>query len=85
MRHRLLVFAQLLSTDGSFLIGDDGLWVEPQTLRGGDVFQQRHLLPPHEEATLLAIGLYDPLTGSRIPLTTGGDALRLPLEAPARP
>ena len=82
---RLLVFAQLLAPDGTFLAGDDGLWVDPQTLQAGDVFRQTHRLPPQAGAASLSVGLYDPLTGTRIPLTGGGDALRLPLTAGGQP
>jgi len=47
---RLAVFAHLLEGD-DLLTGDDGLWVNPETLRPGDVFrQQHHLAPPPESA-----------------------------------
>jgi CubicO group peptidase (beta-lactamase class C family) len=36
--------------DGAFLTGDDGLWVDPLTLRDGDVFLQRHALPAPDGA-----------------------------------
>ena len=30
--------------NGDFLVGDDGLWVDPYTLQQGDRFIQQHLL-----------------------------------------
>lgn len=70
---RLAVFAQLWDSNGRFLTGDDGLWVDPYTLHPGDRFMQRHwLLPPQgSQPTTIVIGLYDPFTGARI-LTEDG-------------
>jgi len=66
---RLAVFAHLLAADGTFLAGDDGLWVDPLTLRAGDRFIQAHRLAPPRDAPAgpysLELGLYDPLTGER--------------------
>jgi hypothetical protein len=66
---RLAVFAHLLASDGTFLAGDDGLWVDPLTLLPGDHFTQIHrlALPPDAPSGpyTLALGLYDPLTGDR--------------------
>ena len=66
---RLAVFTHLLAADGTFLAGDDGLWVDPLTLRPGDRFVQIHrLAPPHNAPAgpyTLELGLYDPLTGER--------------------
>jgi 4-amino-4-deoxy-L-arabinose transferase-like glycosyltransferase len=78
---RLYAFAQLLDAEGAFLAGDDGLWVDPATLRAGDVFAQRHLLDPAlaPDAAALAVGLYDPMTGERILTADGRDAIRLEL------
>ena len=83
---RLAVFAQLLAGD-EFLTGEDGLWVNPETLRPGDVFrQQHHLAPPSETSaatpTDFAVGLYDPLTGERILTEAGDDHVRLNFPAP---
>ena len=66
---RLAVFTHLLAADGVFLTGDDGLWVDPLTLRPNDRFVQVHRLAlpadtPSGPCTL-EIGLYDPLTGER--------------------
>ena len=79
---RLYVFAQLVDASGAFLVGDDGLWVDPLTLRAGDVFLQRHALAAPEGTRPAAVlfGLYDPLTGERILTTDGADHLRLELE-----
>lgn len=76
---RLLVFAQLQDAEGSFLVGDDGLWVDPQTLRNGDRFVQRHQLPAADDLRSLSVvfGLYDPLTGERILTLDGRDHIRL--------
>lgn len=77
---RLAVFTHLWTAEGAYLSGDDGLWVDPLTLRVGDRFVQRHLPgAPTEAAATLAIGLYDPLTGRRIPTTQGSDHVALPL------
>jgi hypothetical protein len=66
---RLAIFAHLLAADGTFLVGDDGLWVDPLTLQPGDRFIQAHRfdLPPDAPTGpyVLEIGLYDPLTGER--------------------
>lgn len=74
---RLAVFAQLLDGDGNVLTGNDGLWVDPTTLQGGDLFLQQHWIPVPAGATpqTLLIGLYDPLTGQRILTDSGRDAL----------
>jgi 4-amino-4-deoxy-L-arabinose transferase-like glycosyltransferase len=79
---RLHVFAQLQDKQGNFLVGDDGLWVDPFTLQRGDRFLQQHQLaaPAGQQGTSLIFGLYDPKTGERILTTDGQDALRLELE-----
>jgi hypothetical protein len=56
------------------------LWVNPHTLQPGDRFIQRHLLPFDHRAATVAVGLYDPLDGRRIPTLTGQD--HLPAAAP---
>jgi hypothetical protein len=69
---RLAVFAHVLAADGTFLAGDDGLWVDPLTLQPGDWFIQVHYLDPSPGAPggpyTLEMGLYDPLTGDRWPV-----------------
>jgi len=66
---RLAVFAHLLTSDGELIAVDDGLWVDPLTLQPGDQFIQVHRLILPEDAPpgpySVAIGLYDPMTGSR--------------------
>lgn len=81
---RLYVFAHLLDENGTFLVGDDGLWVDPLTLQKGDVFLQRHHLPApaDEPAAAVVFGLYDPMTGERIFTDDGQDAIRLELTHP---
>jgi len=75
---RLAVFAQLLDADGGFLAGDDGLWVDAQTLRAGDVFAQRHYLSA-PGAAIVSFGLYDPMTGERLLTDDGRDHIDLEL------
>jgi hypothetical protein len=79
---RLQVFAQLQDETQRFLIGDDGLWIDPLTLRPGDRFLQQHRLPaPEEQAGAgVVFGLYDPKTGERVLTTDGRDYLRLAIE-----
>jgi hypothetical protein len=66
---RLSVFAHLLSADGEALAIDDGLWVDPLTLRPGDRFVQIHRFAIPQDASdgpyMLQLGLYDPMTGER--------------------
>jgi len=72
---RLAVLAHLLAADGTFVASDDGLWVDPLTLRSGDRFFQIHrfALPPDAPPGpyTLELGLYDPLTGDRWPTMKG--------------
>ena len=64
---RMAVFAHLLGADDEFVAGDDGLWVDPLTLRSGDRFIQVH----HFESEVtggsytVELGLYDPMTSER--------------------
>lgn len=76
---RLLVFAQLQDADGKFLVGDDGFWVDPETLQSGDRFIQQHrLLVEGNMGDVTAVfGLYDPLTSERIMTIDGRDHIRL--------
>jgi hypothetical protein len=66
---RLSVFSHLLAADGTFLVGDDGLWVDPLTLEPGDQFIQLHRFAIPADASdgpyFLELGLYDPKTGER--------------------
>jgi 4-amino-4-deoxy-L-arabinose transferase-like glycosyltransferase len=74
---RLAVFAHLLAADGTSLAGDDGLWVDPLTLRPGDRFLQvHHFVPPPGAPAgpyVLELGVYDPMTGDRWPVLEAGD------------
>jgi 4-amino-4-deoxy-L-arabinose transferase-like glycosyltransferase len=73
---RLAVFAHLWTADGRFLTGDDGFWLDPETLQPGDRFIQRHWLPGGEAGGSVAVGLYDPLTGERILTIDGREMIR---------
>jgi 4-amino-4-deoxy-L-arabinose transferase-like glycosyltransferase len=68
-RPRLKVFVHLLAADGAFLAEDDGLWVDPLTLRAGDRFVQLHRLeaPPGAPTGpyTVRLGLYDERSGER--------------------
>jgi hypothetical protein len=78
---RLYTFAQLLDEQGTFLVGDDGFWVDPLTLHPGDTFVQRHRLAGADALTGVAavFGLYDPKTGERILTIDGADHIRTEL------
>lgn len=83
---RLKVFAHLWSGDDQVAI-DDGLWVDPYSLKPGDLVLQYHRFEAgaHSREDLrLDIGLYDPLTGSRWTTPEGEDKLSFELaqEAP---
>ncbi|MFN2136122.1 MAG: glycosyltransferase family 39 protein [Candidatus Promineifilaceae bacterium] len=79
---RLLVFAQIQDAQGNFLVGDDGLWVDAQTLQPGDSFLQQHTLLPPEgaEGTTIVFGLYDPYPNVRILTDDGRDHVRLEIK-----
>jgi 4-amino-4-deoxy-L-arabinose transferase-like glycosyltransferase len=83
---RLAVFAHLLDGSGSYLAGDDGLWVDPETLRPGDVFRQQHFLrkPASGGASAVSVGLYDPLTSERWKTETGQASVQIPLPEASR-
>ncbi len=79
---RLWVFAQLQDADGNFLTGDDGFWVDAQSLQANDMFLQQHHLPLPADAAPAAIifGLYDPMTGERILTESGAEFITIELE-----
>ena len=90
---RLSVFAHLLAADETVLAIDDGLWVDPLTLRPGDMFIQVHRFGVAADAPegshALEIGLYDPKTGERLARVDGAadeadDRIVLPLGPPDR-
>jgi hypothetical protein len=76
---RLSVFSHLLSSDGQFLSGDDGLWIDPTTLQEGDIFIQQHKLPSPTAGQIIVFGLYDPKTGERIVTEDGRDSVTVEL------
>jgi hypothetical protein len=92
---RLKVFAHLrcdATTGGTKRAGgcedgiagiDDGMWVDPYSLRPGDVILQYHKFDDSEEvaaASSVVLGLYDPLTGERWTTERGEDKLEIALE-----
>ncbi len=83
---RLSVYAHLIAADGSFITGDDGLWVDPYTLHVGDRVVQIHRFTVPGDASggpyTFAIGLYDPLTGERWLRPDGTD--KAIISAPSR-
>jgi hypothetical protein len=64
---RLKVFAHLLAADGTQVGGDDGLWVDPLTLRPGDYFVQVHRFAVSDDGPFsVRLGLYDPKPGEEM-------------------
>jgi len=75
---RLAAFTHVLASDGTLLASDDGLWVDPSTLRPGDQFIQAHRFQVPSDVPdgpyTLELGLYDPLTGKRwVTVDTAGE------------
>lgn len=79
---RLAAFGQLWDSEGNFLAGDDGLWVDPYTLQVDDLFLQQHRpqVAPGVGVWTAVFGLYDPMTGARILTEDGRDHLRLMID-----
>ncbi len=75
---RLQVFGQLHDAAGIYLVGDDGLWIDPTTLQAGDLFLQQHhfSVSSENEPAAVVFGLYDPKSGDRILTEDGRDHLR---------
>jgi hypothetical protein len=78
----LAVFVHVLGPDGAILTQHDG---QPaggaRPTRGwiaDEVVVDEHPLRPPPGWSALAIGLYDPATGQRVPLTSGADHVRVP-------
>jgi 4-amino-4-deoxy-L-arabinose transferase-like glycosyltransferase len=69
---RLSVFAHVVDGSGRVQARDDGLWVDPLTLRSGDRFVQLHRFVVPADASegsySLQLGLYDPKTNVRWPV-----------------
>ena len=81
-RPRLQVFAHLLDAEGGVVEGDDGMWVDPYTVRSGDRWVQLHRFAEPVWEHNLEIGLYDPVTGERIRITDGADRFLIRLTRP---
>lgn len=78
---RMAIFAHLYQDD-TLLAIDDGLWVDPYTLVPGDTFVQVHVFPvvrSEDVPLVLAIGVYDPMTGKRWSTAAGTNSLSLEL------
>ncbi|MGC9522526.1 MAG: glycosyltransferase family 39 protein [Anaerolineae bacterium] len=89
---RLSVFAHLWPADASGAAGearvDDGLWVDPYSIRVGDVIMQVHEFEVGSQGDSpagfrLHLGFYDPLTGTRWTTPEGKDHLELLLASAA--
>lgn len=80
---RLKVFVHLMMDGGTFIAGDDGLWVDPYSLQVDDQFVQWHHLVTTTNAKAgpyyINVGLYDPLTGERWRVREGEDMLQIAL------
>ena len=82
---RLSVFAHVVDGGGRAQVLDDGLWVDPLTLRPGDRFVQLHrFVVPADASELpysLQLGLYDPKTNARWPIDddSSGELVVIPL------
>ena len=82
------VFVQLLDSEGQYLLGADAPPVNgdyPTSMwDAGDIIDDPHIffgtadLP--NGAYQLAFGLYDPVSGARVPLENGGDAVVVPFQ-----
>jgi hypothetical protein len=70
----LQMFAHVLGADGSIVAQQDQLDVPAYGWRRGDVIAQlQHIdLPPDVGAPEIAIGLYNPVTSERLPVTVNG-------------
>ncbi len=84
---RLRIFVHLMDAAQTQVIAQhDALQVPSLQWRPGEGFYQTHTLdipadlPPGEYA--LRVGLYDPLTGVRVPFDDGADAVTLPVTMP---
>jgi hypothetical protein len=75
------VFVHALAADGRILAQHDGVPADgTRPTRGwlpGEVIADAHPLRRPPGTVALAVGLYDPATGLRVPLTTGPDHIRV--------
>ncbi len=86
------VFVHLLAPDGALLAQSDAepaAWTRPTTgWLPGEFVVDRHALPwpDDREPGTLAVGIYEPVSGDRLPAATvAGDRVVLPLSPGARP
>jgi hypothetical protein len=85
----LAIFVHLLDDQGHYITGQDGLGLDPYTLRPGDRFVHIHRLsyPPASTGSsgnyAIHLGLYDPLDDQRWLTLKGEDHLFL--FAPTKP
>ena len=68
----LQMFVHVLGADGSIVAQQDRLDVPAYGWRAGDVFAQVHHLDRPAQAASVAIGLYQPDTGQRLPVIVNG-------------
>jgi len=68
----LQMFVHVLGADGSIVAQQDRLDVPAYGWRAGDVFAQVHHLDRPARAASVAIGLYQPDTGQRLPVIVNG-------------
>lgn len=82
---RLSIFAHLKDGDQTVSI-DDGLWVDPYSLRPGDLLLQFHDFDVPDDLDTadltVRLGFYDPLTNERWRTSDGADSLMLSLSQP---
>ncbi len=69
------MFVHVLGADGSIVAQQDRLDVPAYGWRSGDVIAQIHHieLPPEVESPEIAVGLYNPDTNTRLPVTVNGE------------
>jgi hypothetical protein len=79
----LQMFVHVLGPDGSIVAQQDRLDVPAYGWRAGDVFVQVHRLDRPAQAKSIALGLYQPDTGQRLPVIVDGREVdqRLSLKA----
>ncbi len=82
------VFVQLLDSEGQYLLGADAPPVNgdypTRWWQEGDIIDDIHTFADSADLPAghyqIAIGLYDPISGSRLPRVDGGDAVIIPWE-----
>jgi hypothetical protein len=81
VRPRLSVFVHFLNGEDSVVSIDDGLWVDPYTLQPGDSWLQFNHMAEIDKTVAVELGLYDPVSGERIPTIDGQTQLLVKLTA----